>query len=154
MWEVADDLEKKHLYLEIWRWRKQVRCKTTFCKKQKLSGFKGGRENDYLHSGGRLQRQMSRSKCHNGCEKMNVHWKGQMCLNKAMNAVFDATLPAWTSVKVDMYCHPVFILGTARYFYAWIHGEKDDKKRASCKREKNSGGLNAEVLTCFCWCWH
>lgn len=72
-----------------------MRCKTTFCKKQKLSASnKGGRENDYLHSNRRLRRQMSLSKCHNGCEKMNVRWKGQMSLNIPMNAVFDVTLPA------------------------------------------------------------
>lgn len=55
---------------------------------------KGGRENDYLHSNGRLRQQMSLSKCHNGCEKMNARWKGQMSLNIPTNAVVDVTLPA------------------------------------------------------------
>lgn len=65
-----------------------IRGKTTSSKKQCRASNNDGRENDYLHSNRRLQQQMFLSKCHNGCEKMNVHRKGQMSLNIPMTVVF------------------------------------------------------------------
>lgn len=92
--------------------RGSINCKTTSSKKQCRAANKDGRENDYLHSNRRLQQQMFLSKCHNGCEKMNVHRKGQMSPNIPMTVVFAVRPLDWMSPKLDIDCHPVFIIGT------------------------------------------